>query len=174
MSTTLLYAFIMAITQIVLVLISYFLGFQTDKINAGTWFGLAPLVVSIVIMALGIKAVRDEQPGKYLSYGKGVGTGVLIALYAGIIGAIYTYIHFTYVNPNFSDYVIEASRAKWAAAGMDGTKMEAAEQATRMFTKAWVQAAFSFAGGMVISLILALILSAFLKRTPPEDGRVVA
>ena len=79
MSTTLLYALIMAIAQIVVTLIAYFLGYQTDHMASGQWFSsIAPLVVLIVILTLGIKAVRDEQPGKGLSYGKGVGTGTLI------------------------------------------------------------------------------------------------
>lgn len=172
MSTTLLYALVMAIAQIVVVLIGFFLGYQTDKMNSGAWFGFVPLVVSIVILILGIKAVREEQEGKYLTYGKGVGTGVLIALYSGLIGAVYTYIHFTYVNPNFSEYLIESSRVAGAAAGMQESQMEGTEKITRMMTKPWVQSLFGLLLGIFISLILSLIISAFLKRNPPEDGKV--
>ncbi len=174
MSTTLLYALIMAIAQIVVSLISFFLGYQTDKINSGAWFGIIPAVVSIVILVLGIKAVREEQEGKYLSYGKGVGTGVLISLYAGLIGAIYAYIHFTYVNPNFPDYLIEASRIKWAAAGMQESQMEGAEKGVRMFTKPVIQAVLNPLFSVFFGLIFSLIIAAFLKRNPPEDGKVVA
>lgn len=174
MSTTLLYALVMAIAQIVVSLISFFLGYQTDKINSGTWFGFVPLVVSIVILVLGIKAVREEQEGKYLTFGKGVSTGVLIALYSGLIGAVYTYIHFAYVNPNYADYVIEASRAKWAAAGMSDSSMEGAEKGVRMFTKPAILCVFSLILSVLFGLIISLIASAFLKRNPPEDGRVSA
>jgi len=174
MSTTLLYAFIMAIAQIVVSLTSFFLGYQTDKMNSGSWYGFVPLLVSIVVLILGIKAVREENEGKYLTYGKGVGTGVLIGLYSGLIGAVYTYIHFTYVNPNFADYMIEASRVKWAAAGMQETQMEAAEKGVRMFTKPLIQSVVGVLLSVVFSLILSLIISAFLKRNPPEEGRVVA
>ena len=93
MSTTLLYALVMAVAQIVVNLISFFLGYQTDKMSSGGWFGFVQLAVSILILALGIKAVRDEQEGKYITYGKGVATGVLIVLYSTIIGVIYSYIH---------------------------------------------------------------------------------
>ena len=174
MSTTLLYALVMAIAQIVVSLISFFIGYQSDKMSSGAWFGIVPLVVSIVILILGIKAVREEQEGKYLSYGKGVGTGVLIAVYSGLIGAVYTYLHFTYVNPNFSDYLIESSRIKWAAAGMQESQMEGAEKFTRMITKPWVQSLFGLLIGVFFSLILSLIISAFLKRNPPDDGKVSA
>lgn len=174
MSTTLLYALVMAVAQIVVTFISFFLGYQTDKINSGAWFGFVPLLVSIVVLIFGIKAVREEQEGKYLSYGKGVGTGVLISLYSSLILAVYTFIHFSYVNPDFADHLVEASRVKWAAAGLSSSNMEGAEKGVRMFTKPVIQAAFSLVGGVVFGLILSLVISAFLKRNPPEDGRVTA
>jgi uncharacterized membrane protein SirB2 len=174
MSTTLLYAFIMAIAQIVVTLISYFLGYQTDKMSSGSWFQIVPLVVSIVILTLGIRAVREEQPGKYMTYGKGLSTGILIALFSSVIGAIYAYIHFTYVNPGFPDYLIETSRVKWAAAGMSESKMEGAEKGVRWFTRPAIQSIFSLVIGFIFGLILSLIISAFLKRTPPNESKVSA
>lgn len=174
MSTTLLYALVMAVTQIVVNLIGFFLGYQTDKISSGTWYGFMPMVVAIVILALGIKAVREEQPGQYLTYGKGVGTGVLIALYSSLIGAVYAYIHFAYVNPNFADYMIEASRVKWTAAGMSESNMEGAEKFMRGLFKPAVQSIFNLVLGVVFGTIFSLIISIFLKRNPPEDNKVSA
>ena len=174
MSTTLLYALIMAIAQIVATLISYFLGYQTDNMASGRWFQVMPLVISIVILILGIKAVRDEQPGKGLSYGKGVGTGALITLYSCIIGSIYAYIHFTYVNPNFADYVVEFSRTQWAVAGKSEAQMEVAEKGVRWFTKPAIQAIASFIIGNIFGVILSLIIAAFLKREPAQTSNVTA
>jgi len=167
MSTTLLYALIMAIAQIVVTLIAYFLGYQTDHMASGQWFSsIAPLVVLIVILTLGIKAVRDEQPGKGLSFGKGVGTGTLIVLFSSIITSIYAFIHFTYVNPSFVDYAIEAARVKWAAKGMVEAQMEKAEGFMRWIFKPAVQSIAGFIFGNIIGVILSLIISAFLKREP--------
>lgn len=170
-----MYALIMAIGQIILTLIGFFLGYQTDKINQGTWFNmLVPLIFAIVVNFLALKAVREEDPGKYLTYGKGVKTGFLIALYAGVIGAIYTYIHLTFVNPNFADYQLEAARIKWAAAGMTDTQMDNAEKGMRMFSKPAIFAVVGFIMSVVFGLILSLIIAAFLKRNPPEEGQVAS
>ncbi len=174
MSTTLLYALIMAIGQIVLTLVGFFLGYQTDKINQGTWFGLVPLVYAIAVYWLGLRAVREDDAGKYLTYGKAVGTGFMIALYSGLIGSVYAYVHFTFVNPNFADYLIEASRAKWVAAGMSDSQMDGAEKGMRMFTKPAIQAVVGFLMSLVFGLIISLITGAFLKRNPPEEGQVAA
>jgi hypothetical protein len=169
MSTTLLYALIMAIGQIVLNLVGFFLGYQTDKINQGSWFGFVPLVYAIVVYVLGIKAVREDDAGKYLTFGKGVGTGFMIALYSGIIGSVYTYVHFTFVNPNFADYLIEASRVKWEAANLSDAQMSGAEKGMRMFTKPVIQACVGLVITLVAGTIISLIASAFLKKNPPED-----
>jgi hypothetical protein len=164
----------MAIAQIVVTLVSFFLGYQTDKMNSGSWYGIIPAIVAIVVLYLGIKAVREEQEGKYMTYGKAVSTGALIALYSCLIGAIYTYIHFRYINPNFPDYVIESSRVKWAAAGMPESKMDGAEKGVRMFTKPIIQAGFVLIVGILFDLILTLIIAAFLKRNPPVSGQAGA
>lgn len=167
MSTTLLYALILAIAQIVVTLTSYFLGYQTDHIANGRWFSsLAPLVVLIAVLILGIKAVRDEQPGKGFSYGKGLLTGFLITLFSSIIITIYTFVHFNYVNPNFADYAIEAARMDWAAKGMTETQMEGAEKFMRGLFKPVAQSIVGFVIGNIFGTIISLIVAAFLKREP--------
>ena len=170
MNTPLLYAIIMAIGQIALTLVSFFLGYQTEQINQGTWFGFIPLLYGIAVYWFSLKAVRAENNGQYLTYGQGVGTGMLVALYSGLLGSLYTYIHFTWVNPNFTDYLIEASRVKWVAANLSEAQMEGAEKGVRMFTRPALQAGFGFMATLVIGLIIALIIAAILKRNPPEES----
>ncbi len=170
MNTPLLYALIMAIGQIALTLVSFFLGYQTEQINQGTWFGFIPLLYGIAVYWFSLKAVREENTGQYLTYGQGVGTGMLVVLYSGLLGSLYTYIHFTWVNPNFTDYLIEASRVKWAAANWSEAQMEGAEKGVRLFTQPALQAGFGFMATLVIGLIIALIIAAILKRNPPEES----
>ena len=92
MNTTFFYALILAVSNIVLSLVSFFLGYQTDKMAEGKWFGWLTMVLSLalafVLTWLGVKSVREESADKSLRYGKGVGTGFLINLYSGVIGSI--------------------------------------------------------------------------------------
>lgn len=170
MSTTLLYGLILAAANIVLTLVGYFLGYQTEKIHAGAWFGFLPFILSVVILWLGIRAVREENDQKALSYGRGVGTGMLIALYAALVGSLYVYLHFTFINPNYSDYLIEASRVRWAQAGMPEASMETAEKAVRLMTRPALQAVSVFVFSLISSLIISLITAAFLKQVPPAQS----
>ncbi|MDD2764586.1 MAG: DUF4199 domain-containing protein [Opitutaceae bacterium] len=170
MNTTFFYGLMLALSNIVLTLIGYFLGYQTEKMMQGKWFGVLPLVAMIAVMGLGIRAAREEAADKSLSYGKGVGTGALIALYGGLIGAIYTYVHLTFINPNFADYVIDMARQQWLAAGLGDSQMETAEKAIRLIYKPAMQAAFVTVFSPLFGLVMALVLSAFLKRKPANPG----
>jgi preprotein translocase subunit YajC len=173
MNTTFFYGLMLAVSNIVLTLVFFFLGYQTDKMSQGRWIvSLLPLVVTIVVMWLGIKAAREEAKDSSLSYGKGVGTGVLIALYAGLIGAVYTFIHFTFINPNFADYAIDMARQQWIAAGMSDNQMEQAEKFLHLIYKPGVLAVMSAILSPLFGLVVALILAAFLKRQPAAVAEV--
>lgn len=168
MGTKFTYALIMTIAGAVLNLLLYFTGFQTEKLAIGQHLQWLGFVMMIVILWLGIKAVRDESPGQHLSYGKGVGTGVLISLISGLMSAVYTYIHFKFVNTDFVDYNMELVRAKWEQAGMSATQMEQAEGITRAMMGPVSMAIMTPIMAVIFGLIISLILSIFLKRPAPE------
>ncbi|MDI1320525.1 MAG: DUF4199 domain-containing protein [bacterium] len=170
MSTKFIYALTLTICGAVLNLLLFFTGFQTEKLAQGQYFQWLGMVLMIVILWLGIKAVREESEGKYLSYGKGVGSGVLISLYSGLMSSVYTYIHFKFVNPNFVDYQLELIRTKWAAAGMSDAQMERAEGFTRMMMGPGVQACLAPIFVTIFGLIISLIIAAILKRPPPPES----
>ena len=166
MNTAFFYALILALSNIVLSLAGFFLGYQTDKIMQGRWFVILSVVAVIVVLWLGIKAAREEAKDKSLSYGKGVSTGFLITLYASLISTVYGFIHFKYINPNFVDYQIDAAREKWAQAGLSDAQMETAEKGMRLFMSPVLMSITGFLMSLLLGLVIALILSAFLKRQP--------
>ena len=170
MGTKFTYALILTIASAVLNLALYFTGFQTEKLAVGQHLQWLGLIITIVVLFLGIKAVREESPGKYLSYGKGVGTGVLICLYSGLMSAVYTFIHFKFVNTEFVDYNMQLVRAKWEQAGMGADQMEKAEGFARMFMGPVAMSIMTPIFAVILGLIVSLILSIFLKRPAPEGS----
>jgi hypothetical protein len=170
MGTKFTYALILSIASAVLNLVLYFTGFQTEKLATGQYFQWLGFVIMFVVLWLGIKAVREESPGKYMSYGKGVGTGVLISLYSGLMSAVYTFIHFKFVNTEFVDYNMQIVRAKWEQAGMGADQMEKADGITRMFMGPVAMAIMTPIMAVLLGLVLSLIISAFLKRPAPEGA----
>lgn len=169
MSTKFIYALILTICGALLNLLLFFTGFQTEKLATGQYFQWLGFVIMFTVLWLGIKAVREETAEKGMSYGRGVGTGVLISLYSGLMSSVYSFIHFKFVNPEFADYQLALIRTKWEAAGMSETQMEQAEKVTRAMMGPVTQAIMTPIFVVVIGLVCSLIIAAFLKRPVPDE-----
>ncbi|MFZ5497377.1 MAG: DUF4199 domain-containing protein [Verrucomicrobiota bacterium] len=174
MGTKFTYALILTICGAAFNLLLFFTGFQTEKLAVGQHFQWIGFIVMIVVLVFGIKAVREEAPDKSLSYGKGVGTGVLISLFSGLMSAVYNFIHFKFINTEFADYQMELVRAKWEQAGMSAAQMEQAEGVARAMMGPLATSIMTPIMAVLSGLVISLIASAFLKRaataTPPPVG----
>jgi hypothetical protein len=175
MNAKLSYGLILAAGNIVLTLVGFLLGYQSDNIANGTWFSFLIYVLCVVVLWLGIKAVREEAKDKSLSYGKGVGSGVLIALYGQTLAAIYSFFHLTFINPNFGEFMMNAMRQKWAAAHMSDAQIEQASNFMRFtLSPVWLSI-IGLIYMVLFALVVALVVSAFLRRAPQpvvEDAPV--
>jgi hypothetical protein len=174
MGTKFTYALALTIAGAVFNLVMYFLGFQTDKMAAGQYFQWIGLIITIAVLWLGIKAVREESPDKSLSYGQGVGAGTLISFYSGLMSAVYTYIHFKFINPSFFDYQAAMMRDKMAAKGMSDTQIEQASTMMQKFSGPGVSACVTPFIVVLFGLIISLILAAILKRAAAPAGAPAA
>jgi hypothetical protein len=174
MGTKFTYALILTIIGAVFNLLLYFTGFQTEKLAVGQHLGWLLFAVMVVVLVLGIKATREEAPDKSISYGKAVGTGVLISLFSGLMSGAYSFVHFKFVNTNFADYQMELIRAKWEQAGMGAAQMEQAEGFTRAMMGPVAQAVMTPIMSVIFGTIISLIAAAFLKRPAPSTPPPVA
>ena len=172
MSTKFFYALILTAAGIVFQLLLFFSGFQTEKLATGQylqWFGV---VIAAVVLWFGISAVRDERGDAGTTYGQRVGAGFMISLYAGLMGGVYTYVHFKFINYDFADHMLVITRQKWAAAGLTADQMGRAEGFTRTMLSPGVQAVlapfFSIIVGLVCSLLIAAIVQP--KRPAPASA----
>ena len=80
------------------------------------------------------------------------------------MSAVYTFIHFKFVNTEFVEYQLAYARTKWEAAGMTEAQMDQFEKGTRMFSGPIVYAIATPIMAVIFGLICSLIIAAFLKR----------
>lgn len=176
MSTRFFYALVLTISATVFQLLLFFTGLQTENLATGQYVQWLAIAIDAAVLWLGIRAVRDERPGRELTYGQRLGAGVMISLYSGLMSAVYTYLHFKFINVNFAEYTIDMVRAKWAAAGLAESQMAQAERMTRMMLAPGVQAllvpVFTLLIGTVLSLIIAALIEG--KAAPAAGGRETA
>jgi multisubunit Na+/H+ antiporter MnhC subunit len=167
MGTKFFYALAWTLCTAIFMLLLYFTGYQTEKLATGQHLNWLGLLIPIVLLYLGIKAVRDEKPAVAFTYGQGVGAGMVISVFAGLMGAVYSWFHFTFINTRFMDYTMDMIREKWSAAGMSAAQMDRAEGITRTMMSPIPQALIGLLFTLIIGLCISLIMAAILKRDKP-------
>ena len=168
MKTYLVYGFGITLANAVLTLCLYFFGYHTDpeKIESAQWIiTVFSLVISITGIVLGTKARRAETPAnENFTYGRALGAGVMIVLFAALFGIVTNYLYFAVINPGLTDLIVQTQMAKLEARGMPSAQIETAEKMIRAFSRPPIQAAIGFLGAMVFGTVISLITSAFLQR----------
>ena len=173
MKNYLTYGSAMAGGGFVLVLLLYILGFHSDasKLSTAQWIqGCLGLIIGIVCIVLGTKAKRATVPvAEEFGYGSALGAGVMITLFAALIGIVTNLLYSQVINPGMSDLIVQAQIAKWEAMNMPAARMEQAESMMRKMMSPPIQACFGFLAGMFFGTIISLISAAFLKRPATEE-----
>lgn len=168
MKTYVTYGVVWALGGALLNLVLFFTGFHSapEKLQTGQWVALAiGLAIGVACLVLGTKARRNEVPAtEAFGYGRALAAGVMVVLFATVFGTILQYVYANMINPDLQEVAIQAQIAKWEAAGMGSSQIEAAEGVMRKMSHPALQALFQIIAGMFFGTLLALITSAFLKR----------
>jgi hypothetical protein len=176
MKTCFLYGFLLAVAGSILILVLYFLGFHSDptKLAAGNWIGgVLGLGIGISFTVLGVKARRSEVPENVeFGYGRALGAGVLISLFASILSTIFNYVYAAFINPGLTEIRIQDAMGKLEAKGITGIQAENMEKGMRFMSSPGILALSNLIGGFIFGVILSLIIAAFLKRPPPGSTSV--
>src|SRR5271157_6323037 len=171
MKTCSLYGFISALAGAVLALVLYFLGFHSDpaKLSAAKWIGgLGGIAIAIACTALGVKARREEVPeAEGFGYGSALGAGMQVTLVSSILSSIFNYAYLVFINPGFTDVILQDTMDKLQAKGMSGAQLEQAEKFSRFMMGPGIQSVTALIGILFAGFIISLIVAAFLKRPAP-------
>ena len=168
MKTYLTFGFAIALGISLLSLVLYFLGFHSDASRFATaqWINsLGCLIILVGGIVIGTKARRARVPSdEPFGYGRALGAGVMITLFATLFGAVANYLYFHVVNPGFGEIIVEAQLEKMRTAGTPEAQLEQAEKGIRMFLHPAAQAVFGILMGLFWGTLISLITAAFLKR----------
>ena len=172
MKTYLTYGSAMAGGGFLLVIVLYVLGLHSDpaKLSTAQWIqGCVGLAISITCIVLGTKARRAQvPPTENFGYGSALGAGVMIALFAALIGLVTTFLYGGVINPHFFDVILQAQTEQLEAKGISADKIEQIQKVSAPFMKLPAQMAFGFLGGLFFGTLISLVTAAFLKR-PAND-----
>jgi uncharacterized membrane protein len=160
MKTSMRYGLIGGLVMVVISLLLYLLN-----LHEITWLSTVVMLgVLGVFIYLGLVEHRDKDLGGYMKYGRGVGTGTLIAVFMGIIGAVYLYIFLSFIDQSVITDALNKTREAMVEKDMSDEDIEQALRFTGMFMTPWAMAIMSIFGYAFYGVIEALIISIVVKK----------
>jgi len=119
-------------------------------------------------MIWGTFEYRKKMTGGFLTYGQAFSSCFLIGLFAGIIGAIYSFVFVEFIYPGLINEILEQARVKIQEKNLTEDQIETAMDWTRKFTSPVMMLISSLFMDTIISVILGLIAAIFLKKVDPN------
>lgn len=154
------YGLYLGIASILVSVILYALGMHYDQDWKQGTFGF---IIMVAIIFLGLKKYKELNNG-YLTIGQALKTGVGIALIGGIISLIYSYVFMNFIEPDFMANIMAGAEEKMIEQNPNLTD-EQIEQALAISSKmsspvilASISIFVSLFFGFIVSLITGLIL----------------
>ena len=134
----------------------------------GAYSGLIALALTIVPLYFGIKHKRDNELGGYINIRQVWIAGIIISLQACILVALYTFIHYSYIDTEvIAHWVGEAKRLGAQDHKTEAEIQDAIVMVTEFYSP-FKQATVAMLGILGTGAVLSFILSTFLVKKPGD------
>lgn len=158
------FSIIYALANIGVALVMYILEIM-DK----SWLiTILSLGVNAAIMFFAMKSRKNDTLNGYMTYGQGLGTGMLIAIFGGLVTAVYTFVFYSYIDPEFIDKMLEISRTEMLKKDMSDEQIDQALEMSKKFMSPIMMTVFAYIGSLFFGLIISLVLAAVTKNENPN------
>jgi Protein of unknown function (DUF4199) len=124
--------------------------------------------VSYLILLVGlILACREFKSSFYdtMTFKQGIGVGFWLVLVSTIISSVFTYIYIEF-DKELLEYMREQAMFELEKQKLSEEQVEQAMQMMQWFLSPEFLAASTLIGGFIIGMIIALIVSAVMKKDP--------
>jgi len=162
---------ILAIISIVISIIIWVFGIiESMSLFGGLYILLFNLVLTVVLLVIFTKSYRDKFFEGKITYGKAFIYGFLVVVFSAIIGAIYNYIFYTLIDPDYIRVITESTMDKTVAMMENsGANADAIDEVLIRFEEEGIPSAFKqlqqgLIFGIIGGAIMALISAAIVKK----------
>lgn len=152
------YGLILGLAIVIYTLILHFLGAGQNR-----FAGWATFVFTAVAVYVGTKSFRDKMQEGYISFGKALGSGMLIVVFASLIQSVFTYIFFAYLSPESMQDMFVAMEEAMLETGTPEDQIEMSVEMMKSFTSPMSLAITGIFTSAFVGLIISLVIAAFVK-----------
>ncbi|HIB37132.1 DUF4199 domain-containing protein [Mesonia sp.] len=161
------YGLALAIYSILVLVVIYVLNIDQES-SINYIFTALNIVVTIIIYSIALKTYKKENSG-FISLSQALKTGMAVAVIAGLISAVYAFIHYSYIYPEFLDMISEQQRAAMIENGQMSD--EQIEQSLEMmsFTRSpFFMSTATLIMNVFFGFIISLIIGLIIKKKDPS------
>jgi len=138
--------------------------FYVMDLTFATWAMIPNIIVGLIVLFLLQRSYRDTCENGFITYGKALGSGMIMFIYAAVLVAIYTYILYAVIDPGLIDKTIAVSTAKLEAKGMPQAAIDAATKMQEKMMKPWIISVSAIFNTLISGLLMSLISSIFVSK----------
>lgn len=150
----------LAILSIAILLIMYVTGLEKN------WtVSIVSFVLTLAIFILGIITFKKANNG-YITTGEAVKIGLGIAVVGGIVAGIYTYLHYSYIQPEFVENIREEAVKQMIERKPDISteQIEKGKEMTKITTSPFAMSTFTIIGNLILGIITSLITGLIVSK----------
>jgi hypothetical protein len=144
-----------------------FLYSRNQMFDSGTLEYLS-LAIIVGVTWFGLANYRDKVNKGILSYGQGVGLGVLISVFAGVFSATTIYMLMTF-DKSLSDLLLVITQENLMKSGWPDELIENMSKMYEIAIKPGMVAFSEFFGKVFIGTLISLIVAIVVKRKPESS-----
>jgi hypothetical protein len=150
------------LAMIVIFLAMHYAGVNSSK-SSLQWLTYVPLAVLIF---LGMRNLRDNISGGFISYGKALGSGVLISFFGGILVGFFMYVFMKVIDTDqkLLSTMLEQNEQAMLKQNLSEEQIEQSMEIAQKFMTPGVISVMSVFGYTLIGLPISLVAAFFIKR----------
>ncbi len=157
------YGTLIGLVSIIYTFILFATGQELNQ--ALSWISLVLPIVGIV---LAHKAFKQANGG-FMSYGQGLGIGVVLAFISSLLITLFSYVYRTFIDPDLASRMLDKTRAKLEEGGnLSDAQIDQALAMSTKFSTGAIGVAVGLLSGVLLGLVFSLVIAAFTKHTKPE------
>lgn len=131
------------------------------------WFSYLSYLILLAGIIWGSLQYRNDAAGGFISYGRALGYGTLISVFAALISSIFVFVFYQYIAPDALEQIKDVTAQGIIEANPDITDEQL--DVILRFTSPLVMSITSIFALTFIGFIFSLVTSAFIKKNDPGE-----
>ena len=127
------------------------------------------IAITIILMYLAVKDFRQDVGKGWIKFGKAFNISFMVGLIGGLISTTFYFIYISFIDKDFIDYQKKLQYDKMYEKGMSEEMVEKAMKQAETFMTPQMQFIFGLIFTLILSALLALVISAIMKKANPEE-----